>query len=197
MATGKKYICIFYLGVNCPFKNQLKCRTHKLTTLNVFGQVLSCRDRFFFCHSYVFRSQVLWVQPGTRTSPSHGDRTPQPGTDTAGHRKHRRTQEGRLGSRRTHAGTHSHFTLVFKAPLFARFIPLQFPLSCTHLRLSHLAPLQPGSHSQRPVTWWQLVLWTQSQLCSQPSPKNPLEQASDETRKAFSIQHYSPRTKCL
>lgn len=50
-------------------------------------------------------------------------------------------------------------------------------------RLSHLAPLQPGSHSQWPVTWWQLELWTQSHLCSQPSPKNPLEQASDKTHK--------------
>ena len=72
----------------------------------------------------------------------------------------------------------------------ATFIPLQFPRPYTHLRLSHLAPLQPGSHSQRPVTWWQLVLWTQSQLCSQPSPKNPLEQASDKTHKcsAYNIR---------
>lgn len=66
------------------------------------------------------------------------------------------------------------------------FIPLQFPKPYTHSRLSHLAPLQPGSHSQWPVTWWQLALWTQSQLCSQPSPKNPLEQASDETHKRAS-----------
>lgn len=53
-----------------------------------------------------------------------------------------------------------------------------------------MAPLQPGSHSQRPVTWWQLELWTQSHLCSQPSPKNPLEQASDKThrRSAYNIR---------
>lgn len=65
----------------------------------------------------------------------------------------------------------------------ASFIQPQFPQSCTHSHLSQLAPLQPGTHSQRPVTWWQLELWAQSHLCSQPSPKNPLEQASDKKHK--------------
>lgn len=65
----------------------------------------------------------------------------------------------------------------------ASAIQLYFLRYCAHSLLSHLAPLQPGSHSQRPVTWWQLKLWTQSHLFSQPSPKYPLEQASDKTHK--------------
>lgn len=134
-------------------------------------------------YSYVSHSQARWVQLGSHNSPSHGDRTLQHGTDTVGRRKHRRIPEGRLGVHIHMQANISQFTLMFKARLIATFILLQFPRSYTHSRLSHLAPLQPGSHSQRPVTWWQLELWTQSQLCSQPSPKNPLEQASDKTHK--------------
>lgn len=48
-------------------------------------------------HSYFSHSRVLWVQPGSHNSQSHGDRTPQPGTDTAGYRKHRTTPGGMLG----------------------------------------------------------------------------------------------------
>lgn len=46
--------------------------------------------------SYVSHSQALWVQLGIRTGPSHGDRTPRPGTGSAGHRKLHRSPEGRL-----------------------------------------------------------------------------------------------------
>lgn len=152
------------------------------SSIYLYSKVWFCRHKFSF-YSYFSRSHVLWVQLGTRTSPSHGDRTPQPGTDTAGHRKNRRTPAGRLGVTCRHTQT-----LYFhvQSSSIASFIAFQFPRPYTHSRLSHLAPLQPGSHSQRPVTWWQLELWTQSHLCSQPSPKNPLEQASDKnTRVRF------------
>lgn len=138
------------------------------------------------CHSYISHSQALLSQLGIHSSPSHGDRTPQLGTDIGKHRKRHRTPGDMLGVD-IHVQVHTVYSHVQSSSV-AGFIQLQFPLSYTHSLLSHLAPLQPGSHSQRPVTWWQLELRTQSHLGSQLSPKNPLEQASNETHKRLLLE---------
>lgn len=62
------------------------------------------------------------------------------------------------------------------------FTLLQLLHAGAYSRVSHLAPFQPGSHSQRPVTRWQLRPWTQLHLFLHPSPKTPFEQASDKTQ---------------
>lgn len=70
----------------------------------------------FALYSYISNSQVLWVQLGPHTSPSHGDRPAQPDTHSAGHRKQSTHMQCR-------------FTLDFKASISR----VSLCCMCTHV----------------------------------------------------------------
>lgn len=90
-----------------------------------------------FCvHSYFSHSRAPRVQLGSRNSPSHGGRTLQPGTDTAGHRKHRRTPGGRL-SISAHI-TQAHTLSLHSCVLYCQF--LSAPISSVLYTLTFVAP---------------------------------------------------------